>query len=329
MDPPNFIDLPNPVFDLKMSGLGEDPVDDPENGLPTDKETAPSIHESNKESMFNSGTWSHNDSGEIEDEDLAYDPANVQLALEDLQFLCDKMGLSYTTPMENQVKAMFREEPICYSHLVWYLRGIIIANQTQIIPTITSAISDMKMETRNLQQSSNKINKETTSLEKIAKEIVKDIASVENDIQQSFRDSMKLFMDEMATKNSNRDPPVCSEPTPKQPTKIAELSSVKNKKAMDDTVYESPAENRTDIPSPSHSSVIRDQYLAEKLKALIRYGIDPTFLKTAPPSIIDAMYPDNVHSQLKNVKLTPAMKTKIRANLEERLEEIADSDEEE
>ncbi|DBA36939.1 TPA_asm: P [Artemisia alphacytorhabdovirus 2] len=324
----NFNDLPDPILDLQMSQIGTDDHsgNDMGHGLHN------SVNTSHEEGSNNTDSRNAEYEEQYEtdmNDDLAYDPQDVNVVLEDLQHLCNKQGLSYTIPMENQVKAIFREQPICYSHLQWYLRGFITANQTQIIPTINTAMADMKMETRNLQQSSNKINKETASLEKLAKSIITEIGGIEKDIKESFRESIKLFVEDMKTSkpSDNGLDEIRRRDKGKEPMMIADLSEIKNARLTDEKIPDDVKAAPATTPSPSHNSVVKDKFIAEKLKALIRYGMDPEFVRTAPAEIIDVMYPDDVHAQLKNVKLTPAIKEKIRQKLHDNLNDVLDESE--
>ncbi|AKD44212.1 phosphoprotein [Alfalfa dwarf virus] len=307
MAAPNFEDLSNPILDMAMSGLNnsgdEDSQIDP---AEINDDVEMGVENPKMDEVAATDAKQPVDEYEIED-DLAYDPADVSHALEDLKHLCDVRGVNYTVPMENQVSKLFKEEILCYSHLKWYIRGIILANQTQVLPTVTGAIADMKMETQHLQKSSNKINKEVSRPEKLTREITSELRSIKADIQESFRASMKLFMDETTTNSQRLQPPVKEE---KVTTNLISALVKSKEKAEDykDEATVSGVKTAINIPKPEPSKKGRDGYMAEKRAHMIRYGLDARFVKEQPDSVIDLMYPDDAHSKLKQMKLNNQQK---------------------
>ncbi|QED42812.1 phosphoprotein [Medicago cytorhabdovirus A] len=328
MAAPNFEDLSDPLLDLAMSGLNnsgdEDSQIDP---AEMHEDVEMDVENPKMDEVAAKDDKQPIDEYEIED-DLAYDPADVSHALEDLKHLCDVKGVNYTVPMENQVSKLFKEEVLCYSHLKWYIRGIILANQTQVLPTVTGAIADMKMETQHLQKSSNKINKEVSRSEKLTREITSELRSIKADIQESFRASMKLFMDEMATQNQK------AQPQPKEERKTTNLISalMKSKEKAEDYRDEatvSGVKTEINIPKPEPSKKGREGYMAEKRAHMIRYGLDARFVKEQPDSVIDVMYPDAVHSKLKQMKLNNQQRLRVIDNMQARLTDAMEEDTEE
>ncbi|QBS46631.1 phosphoprotein [Raspberry vein chlorosis virus] len=322
MDNIDFDALPNPILDVAMSEIDQE--------RNTDDLVAGKSRESNMGRIEESGQEVAEKQSKLESdgayqEDIPYDRNDIDTALTDLQHLCDAMGVNYTIPMENQVKMLFRDEEVCYTHLIWYLRGIINANQTQIIPTITGAISDMKMETRQLQASSNKLSKETANIEKTSKSLYDEIRAIKEDMKESFRASMKLFMEEVQNEKPTQEPkqPLIN------PSKIADLKAVKDLVLNSyGNAGEAMIPNKADIPEPTHTNKVIDEYHKEKRDALIKYGVDPALVKSYEDSVIDAMYPDDVHAQLKAIRLNEGIKRQIRKSLEERLEDYLDEEDE-
>nr|UJQ88470.1 MAG: phosphoprotein [Alfalfa dwarf virus]UJQ88475.1 MAG: phosphoprotein [Alfalfa dwarf virus] len=328
MAAPNFEDLSNPILDMAMSGLNNSGDEDSQIDLAEVRDDVDMGVENPKmDEVTAKEDHQPIDEYEIED-DLAYDPADVSHALEDLKHLCDVRGVNYTIPMENQVSKLFKEEVVCYSHLKWYIRGIVLANQTQVLPTITGAIADMKMETQHLQKSSNKINKEVSRSEKLTKDITSELRSIKADIQESFRASMKLFMDEMTAQNKRTQPQLKEE---KVPTNLISALAKSKEKAEDykDEATVSGTKTEINIPKPEPSKKGREGYMAEKRAHMIRYGLDARFVKEQPDSVIDLMYPDAVHSRLKQMKLNNQQRLRVIDNMQERLTDAMEEDTEE
>ncbi|WNK12385.1 MAG: P protein [Coriander cytorhabdovirus 1] len=318
----DYDNLANPIFDMQMSQVGGDY----DAGDVINDQVDTAIDNDDHESVNPNHTVGSEEDEDYDDEDPQYNQNDIKLVLDDLQSICDEEGVNYTIPMENQVKAIFKKEAMCYSHLLWYVRGIITANQTQILPNINGAMSDMKMETKHMQQASNKLNKETASIEKVAKSLSKELSSIKEDIQESFRKSMVLFMKQMETNRSENTVPQSSAP-PEQ-NMISSLEPVKSKMLTDGMVSTNTEVEKPDIPKPQVDTSASEKYLDEKIKALIKYGLDSTFVRQTEASLINAMYPDEIHAQLKTVKLTGPIKAKIRENIEARLEDLLQSDEE-
>nr|QBS46639.1 phosphoprotein [Raspberry vein chlorosis virus] len=322
MDNLNFDSLSDPILDVAMSEIDQERDID---NLVANKNRSENVDVGKNSESKNGGKKEEVGGNDGYQEDIPYDRDDIETALTDLKHLCDAMGVNYTVPMENQVKNLFRDEEVCYTHLIWYLRGIISANQTQIIPTITGAIADMKMETRQLQTASNKLSKETANIEKSAKSMYDEIKAIKEDIKESFRSSMKLFMEEMQKTPMT---PVEERSSP-NPSKISDLKTVKDLvlNSYGNSSEVSPA-NKADIPGPAHTNKVITDYHKEKRAALIKYGVDPSLVRSYEDGVIDAMYPDDIHAQLRTIRLNESIKKQIRQSLEERLEDYLDEDDE-
>ncbi|AWK49428.1 putative P protein [Cytorhabdovirus fragariarugosus] len=317
----DFGDLPNPKLDINMSNVGEDDFEDDmvddlnDNSIGSDDDELPDLDELQEEDGDNNvnGYDGHE----------PYHPRAKEDLIADLKVICDTEGVSYTIPMENQILKGLNDESVSHNCLYWYVKGIIVANQTQIIPTISGAMSELKMETKFLQTAAGKINKEVKKSEDLMTSISKELKSVKEDMQMSFRSSMERFMKEVRDELKTAG---CKTDNGEAKNEIRSL--VKNDKINADYEEGDSVIATVVIPKcvPSTSS---SKYHVEKRQWIQKMGIEHSFVKELDDDLIDQIYPDALHKKVQGMKLTAKNKDIIKKLIMKKIDECmsgSDSD---
>ncbi|UTQ50529.1 MAG: phosphoprotein [Pastinaca cytorhabdovirus 1] len=311
MDNHDYDDVSNPILDLAMYGV----IGDDDAGSNMDPQDHDETLSDNMEDppLVDQVLQQEQEQEECPD-DHDYGGDDLDVVLYDLRHICNEQGVPCTGPMEQMVKIKHGKETIFYSGLVWFVRGIALANQTQIIPTVVTAINDMKMETKLLQQSSSRINKEVEKAGRLTGDIVEELNNIKEKMQDSFRDSIQKFLET----HSKIEP---AKVTDHEPT-IGESMSVNRKRNKEGVSGKPPppADPVTLETEEIHPKA--EKVIEEKKKMLIKIGFKPSWIKDIGDDLIDVIYDDELHASVMSVRLTQQIKKYVTDSVKENLNNL-------
>ncbi|WNB40281.1 phosphoprotein [Plumbago necrotic spot associated virus] len=312
MDNLDFSDLPDPVVDLSVSGiLGDDDMDN-------EKYYTDNISGDSEGNKYAEGGDTPDDEETYNDNDVSYDNQPVDSVLADLYRICDREGVACTAPMEALIKSRHAEETIYLSSLEWFVRGIVLANQTQILPTIMTTISELKIENRTLQQASNKINRESEQVKKLSSDLVKELTAIKEDMKDSFRTSMRAFIEE-SNKTTRAVTGIVDKTLP--PATMGNRASSSKSMPSPDHIPPPTSEVQTQEPTaPALSKEVA--YLKEKKAVLKKAGFTNKWFEDIGDDILDIVYDDELHSTVRTLKMTPTVKKMIVDAVNDQLEDL-------
>ncbi|DBA37216.1 TPA_asm: P [Utricularia alphacytorhabdovirus 1] len=320
MDPVDFSDLADPILDLP-GGLNGDTVNedyyyDDEGGDDGITEDAADDNLVGKELRENDANRA--DGRGVEPDDVEFQDKRTVVV--ELQKVCDRLGVPCTKPMINLVESSFDDEIIFSSSLIWFVRGISLANQTQVLPTVMGAIDDMKVETRTLQQSTHKINKEVERAERLAADIHSQMISVRDEMTKSFRDTIAAFIQgetdrvvKELTSPVERDLPMGA------PSDTRPATSEKKKEVINATAT---VRKETTAPVAKAMKTKADEYRDEKKRMLMKLGFKPIWIEAVEDETIDLIYDDDFHAGVLKMKLNPGVKKLLMEEIMDNVSEI-------
>ncbi|DBA37177.1 TPA_asm: P [Rose alphacytorhabdovirus 1] len=226
-------------------------------------------------------------------------------ALESLDEICSRMGVICTIPMKNQIKTIGKTEQIKEEHLIWYVRGLVMANQTLILPAISEAISDLRTGSRTLSNHMVKAERVNGSLLAVSKTLVKSVQEATDKVKESFETTLK----HLAEEHERRIPPAT--------TTIPDPIKVLPAKPPADTPTKSPAnippetskEGEKRVPAMTEAS--GEKILADKRKLMQMVGISAAVIKGIPNKGLSVAVPNELYAEVSSVKLTTGVKSAI------------------
>ncbi|DBA37015.1 TPA_asm: P [Ficus alphacytorhabdovirus 1] len=302
----DYSSLPDPKLDIKMS-LDDEEVDDLSDGYgEAGDEELNSILQDDivGDSQVDKEPYVGGD-----DDYLPYDPADVNDALDDAKALCDQEGVAYTIPMENQIKAGISSGTMSYICIVWYIKGVATANQTQILPSVTSAVGELKMETRHLQKAANKLNNESSKVEKVTSSFLAEIKAISAEVAASFRDNMRALVEEIGI-NKMEEPN-------KQKT-MGERIGSRVSESTGSVIAEADRVEQIIEDNKSKSTILHD----EKRQCMRTMGFLPSLIKTLNEETIDIIYPDQLHHLFTTSKSQKKIKLAVKKTIEDNIQDI-------
>nr|DAF42379.1 TPA_asm: P [Allium chinense virus 1] len=316
MDNHDYDDVSNPILDLPMSGIAGN---DDEGDFFGDEDVYQNLQDTQGDPpLVNKNLTKEQESDEdVDDHD--YNDADIDFVLEELREICSEQGIPCTGPMEQMVRIKHKKETIFYSSLTWFVRGITLANQTQIIPTVMNAMNDMKVETKLLQQASSKMNKEVEKASRLTGDIVEELNTITGKMQDSFRDSIQKFLEVHAKVNTSPHAPKGITIGDSMAMKDQTNSGVKVGGSA--PTQTKPVEVEKETATPKAKQVIDG-----KKQILLRAGFKPNWIKDVGDDIIDMVYDDDMHASVSSVTLTPKIKKFIVDTIKERLTEFLQDD---
>ncbi|DBA36962.1 TPA_asm: P [Cardamine alphacytorhabdovirus 1] len=312
MDHNNYDDVSDPILDLPMSGVAGD---DDEGNYVDDSSPLEDVQDDQADIPLVDQNLQQDYASENDADDHDYDHVDLDVVLQELRDICSDQGVPCTGPMEQMVKIKHTKETIFYSGLVWFVRGIALANQTQVIPTVMSAMNDMKMETKLLQQSSYKMNKEVEKASRLTGDIVEELNSIKEKMQDSFRDSIQKFIETHSrVEHAKTDA--------SGPCIGDSMNLVKGKEKVEGVIGSvveraSPTEIKKEDTESKAQKV-----LGSKKQMLLRVGFKPNWIKDVGDEIIDIVYDDEMHNSVSAMKLTTKVKEYIVTTVKERLTDL-------
>ncbi|UTN00442.1 putative phosphoprotein [Hyptis latent virus] len=319
----DYSDVGNPIYDLQMSTAGREDIAD---SLPDADDSSSNSSDSTTDDQESNHEDNNLDDKEVKEEEeeagsyfgtdmlAVYELGKPEPILKDLKYLCDLEGINYTLPMENQVKRAAEEEPMSYECLQWYVRGIILANQTQVIPTVTGAISEMKMETKYLQQSSTRINNEIKKIESVSRDMFSQLDELKTNLKEQIDAAIKTALDLSRQPTPMVQAPIIKDNIPLIDVTVSEIGHNYGQSGdvVPDEVVNDPVKHAVSSES-KHNQEMRN--------FLIGLGLDPTIITALPISVIHKVLPVSKFSAVKKVKLNQASRVKLRDTMERLIEE--------
>ncbi|AJG39187.1 phosphoprotein [Wuhan Insect virus 6] len=228
---------------------------------------------------------------------------NLKDALDELQNMCMEKGIVCTLAMENQVKMISSSEEIYKSHLTWYLRGIAMANNTQLLPSIHDSIGVLKSEIKFTQLSTNNLNNASAKLTGAVQEITREIRTSTEMINDNFKTVLLQISENQVLPSPNSD---------KEESTYVKVDPI----YQSDTVVTSQEFTQSES-SPDAKFSVADKSDFNKMKSafLISLGMDPDLLRDLPDGDLDLFLSDNDFKEFRSMKLTNALKRELLQTL--------------
>nr|DBA36970.1 TPA_asm: P [Chelidonium alphacytorhabdovirus 1] len=237
-------------------------------------------------------------------------------ALKTLTDVCSALGVNKTLQMENQIKTMSRTETIKEEHVIWYVRGISLANNTSVLSAITDSISDLKSEARHLSNVTNKTTKVATSVDKVSVGLRSLLEDLTGKVKESFDKTIATLAasyEERINQLSaaSKLPPATITVAVPEPPLAAVVIEKQNPKEKEGEV--SSEENlAANIGQPKITVASDDMIIKDKKAFIIKSGVSISIVKQLGPEALSAVLPDATYAQLKTMVFTPKVGASIK-----------------
>ncbi|DAF42322.1 TPA_asm: P [Glehnia littoralis virus 1] len=247
----------------------------------------------------------------------------AKTALTQLEKVCSALGVNKTIQMENQIKTMSKTEAIDESHIIWYVRGISLANNTSVLAAITDSVSELKSESKHLFSVANKTSKVVSSVDKVAvglRSLLEDLSSktkesfdkTVNALAMSYEEKIKSMSE--ASKLPQASIVVALPDPPKAPVTLDTKNNPVEEKEM---TSEQHLVNELSKPV---KTVASDSTIQKDKKAFVtRVGLGAALVRELKDESLHAVLPDDLYAQVKGMTLTPKVCTGIKKVLMDNL----------
>lgn len=247
----------------------------------------------------------------------------AKVALEHLEKVCSALGVNKTIQMENQIKTMSKTEAIDESHIIWYVRGISLANNTSVLAAITDSVSELKSESKHLFSVANKTSKVVSSVDKVAvglRSLLEDLSSKTKEsfektvsaLATSYEEKIKHLSD--ASKLPSASIVVSVPDPPKAPVTLDKKTDLAKGKEMTAEQY-----TVNELSKPM-KTVASDSTIQKDKKAfIVRIGLGVALVRELKDDSLHAVLPDDLYAQVKGMTLTPKVCTGIKKVLMDNL----------
>ncbi|DBA37170.1 TPA_asm: P [Primula alphacytorhabdovirus 2] len=236
---------------------------------------------------------------------LTLDPA-TKASLVLLRKACEAAGIECTIPMINQIKSIGQEELIAESHLVWYVRGIVMAHSSRVLPSVHDAIAELKTELRHLMNVTNNASRTTTSLEKAAAGLKLNLSEATSGVRDMFDSTLKAVAASYEDKLAHRAE------VGEVPVKEKKVAIVTN--AQPPPVLEvSPSVTAENVAAAAIMKTVADAsaLIKDKTEMLKSIGLSAMVIRELNEEALNKVLPNELYSEIAKLKLTPANKATV------------------
>ncbi|QRX38977.1 phosphoprotein [Chrysanthemum yellow dwarf virus] len=322
----DYNDISDPILDISTLSMarGDSDRDEDimEDDVPTDGNILEGYELYNEDHQKDGGGDEHTPNNDDDD------PMGntVDEALEMLREICDSQGVACTGPMENMVRAHFKNEAIFYSSLLWMVRGVSVATQTQVVPTVMSAISDMKVENRLLQQSSHRINNDVEKATRMTADIVEQLNNFRRDLTDSFRKSVDTLIDahERQMKKRNAPESITLQEGSPPPRENPKLTNDRVYQGIPDEVFVNTETVKNNTPETSGTKPVG--YINDKKIMVLKLGYSNKWVQSIGLDLLDTLFDDDLYIEASTMKLTAQTKKFLKEIIDGRLEDMMRDD---
>ncbi|AYH53275.1 putative P protein [Trifolium pratense virus A] len=267
---------------------------------------------------------------EVHAEKLSKD---AKLALESLSKVCSALGVNKTIQMENQIKTMSKTESIKEEHIIWYVRGISLANNTSVLSAITDSISDLKSESRHLSNVTNKTSKVAASVDKVSVGLRSLLDDITTRVRESFDKTVTALADsyeekiKMISESSKIPADVVTVPVPEKP--IANVTIENKSPTTEDTGMTAEKHFYQDMNKPVVTTASDENIQKDKRALMLRVGMSVAITRELKDAALSAVLPDDTYAQIKTMVMTPkvcaGIKQLLMKNLNQYIEKMTPS----
>ncbi|DBA37060.1 TPA_asm: P [Mentha alphacytorhabdovirus 1] len=237
-------------------------------------------------------------------------PADADGIIESLREVCAAHGVSCSEQMINQVKYLSTKETILEDHMIWYVRGLNMANNTMIIPSIKEAISDIKMETKHMANVTNKMMRCGTDIATESKAFNNQMNIAVHAIKDAFVQTVEAVADTYKSRVGTPDVEIVTVNVPDPPTgtvqtrgkeKVTDESPKAKERAIEETVAD-------------ESSIV-----LEKKAMLKKVGFSLKMIKELEDDDVNAILDNNFLNDLKSMVMGAKKKAEIKKKITDNL----------
>ncbi|DAF42340.1 TPA_asm: P [Nymphaea alba virus 1] len=245
--------------------------------------------------------------------------------LDTLKNVCDYFGVLMSSPMVNQIKTLSAKETITESHLMWYVRGVIIATSNTVMPSITDAIADMSMETKQMQNTVSQLRRTATEVDKTATSLNRRMRESADSIKVEFESVLKQVARAAEIDLQAKPVITVADSTPLSsvlPTTLEEADNpAQSSRRIDDPVLSQPPPPQTKV---AETRADNTRVIAAKRALMQKAGVAPKIISAVPDDLVDKVVSNDllieVGKAILPLKVRAALKTLFIENISKGLE---------
>ncbi|DBA37097.1 TPA_asm: P [Pelargonium alphacytorhabdovirus 1] len=223
-----------------------------------------------------------------------------------LKAACEESGIECTIPMVNQIKTLGKKELIEESHMVWYVRGIIMAHSSRVLPAVNDAVSELKTEMRHLMNVTNNASRATVSLEKAASGLRANLNDTVGQVRDMFDSTMKAVAESYVPRIDKR-------------SEIGKVATVEEKIEIPKETQKPPVvESKLPINAETtftaaiaKTEANKTQIRQDKVDLLRKIGVASAIIKELNDAALDVVLPNTLFAEIGKLVLNAATRNTV------------------